>query len=55
MQARRDLRELKLQLNRDIERLGTSLKWLNIGLVPLLVCAAALALGAWRAQQRKQR
>ena len=55
VQTRRDLREVKHQLHRDIQRLGTSLKWLNIALVPALVCAAAIALGAMRAQQRRQK
>ncbi|NOT31641.1 MAG: hypothetical protein HOP15_14435 [Planctomycetes bacterium] len=55
LQTRRDLREVRHQLHRDIERLGASLKWLNIGLVPALVCATALLLGGWRAQQRRQR
>jgi ABC-type uncharacterized transport system involved in gliding motility auxiliary subunit len=55
VQTRRDLRDVQHQLRRDIKRLGTSLKWINIALVPILVCAAAVALGAWRAQQRKQK
>jgi gliding motility-associatede transport system auxiliary component len=52
VQTRRDLRDVKHQQRKDIERLGTNLKWLNLALVPALVCAAAVALGAWRAQQR---
>jgi ABC-type uncharacterized transport system involved in gliding motility auxiliary subunit len=52
VQTRKDLRAVKHQLTKDIERLGTQLKWLNIGLMPALVCAAALALGSWRGKQR---
>lgn len=52
VQTRKDLRAVKHQLTKDIERLGTQLKWLNIGLMPALVCAAALALGTWRGKQR---
>ena len=55
VQTRRDLREVRHQLHRDIERLGATLKWLNVGLVPVLVCATALLLGGWRATQRRQR
>ena len=55
VQTRRDLRDVKHQQRKDIERLGTSLKWLNIALVPALVCAAAVALGTWRAQQRMRK
>jgi ABC-type uncharacterized transport system involved in gliding motility auxiliary subunit len=54
VQTRRDLREVKHQLHKDIAGLGTSLKWLNIALMPALVCAAAVALGAWRSQQRSR-
>jgi len=52
VQTRRDLRDVKHQLGKDIDGLGTSLKWLNIALMPALVCAAAVALGAMRSQQR---
>lgn len=55
VQTRRDLREVKHQLRKDIERLGTNLKWLNIALMPALVCVVAVALGAWRSQQRRPR
>jgi ABC-type uncharacterized transport system involved in gliding motility auxiliary subunit len=55
VQTRRDLREVKHQLRKDIERLGTGLKWLNIALMPALVCAAAVALGTLRAQQRSRK
>ena len=52
VETRKDLREVKHKLQKDIERLGTSLKWLNIGLMPLLVSAAAIGLGAWRIRRR---
>lgn len=55
VQTRRDLRDVKHQLHKDIEGLGRSLKWLNIALMPALVCAAAVALGAWRMQQRNRK
>ena len=55
VQTRRDLRDVRHQLNKDIAGLGTSLKWLNIALMPALVCAAAVALGAMRSQQRSRK
>jgi hypothetical protein len=55
VQTRRDLRDVEHQRLKEIERLGTSLKWINIALMPALVCAAAIALGAWRVQQRNRK
>jgi ABC-type uncharacterized transport system involved in gliding motility auxiliary subunit len=55
VETRKDLRAVKHQLGQDIERLGTSLKWLNIALMPALVCAAAVALGSWRGKQRNRK
>ena len=55
VQAKRDLRAVKHQLGKDIDRLGTLLKWLNIGLMPALVCAGAVALGSIRAKQRSRK
>ena len=52
MQTRRDLREVQYQRLKDIKGLGSSIKWLNIALMPALVCIAAVALGAYRGQRR---
>jgi len=52
VQTRQNLRDVQHRLRKDIERLGTSLKWLNILGMPLLVCALAIGLGTWRAQRR---
>ena len=49
----RQLREVRFNLRKDIERLGTRLKWLNIGLVPALVCMTAVVLSVTR-KRRKQ-
>ncbi len=46
-QSRRDLRAVQRDLDRNIERLGTWLKIINIGLVPLLL-TAFLLVAAWR-------
>jgi ABC-type uncharacterized transport system involved in gliding motility auxiliary subunit len=49
----KQLRQVRLSLNKDIEGLGTRLKFLNIGLIPVVVSLAALGLGAFRAARRR--
>lgn len=44
-QSRRQLREVKRNLNKDIDDLGTRVKFVNIGLMPALVALTALGLG----------
>lgn len=48
LKTRKELRAVQHNLNRDIERVGAWLKFLNIGLVPILVIGAALGLAYWR-------
>ncbi|MBX3410299.1 MAG: Gldg family protein [Phycisphaeraceae bacterium] len=50
---RKELREVRAGLNADIERLGTLLKFINIGLIPILVSLGALALGWYRVSRRR--
>ncbi|MBU0808761.1 MAG: Gldg family protein [Gammaproteobacteria bacterium] len=45
---RKELRNVRYQLNADIEALGGTLKFLNIALVPLLLTLGVLALWLWR-------
>ncbi|MVW75203.1 GldG family protein [Pseudomonas xionganensis] len=45
---RKELREVRYQLNADIEALGRTLKLLNIALVPVLLTLGVLALWLWR-------
>ncbi|WP_417777241.1 GldG family protein [Stutzerimonas xanthomarina] len=45
---RKELREVRYQLNADIEALGRTLKFFNIGLVPLLLTLGMLLLWFWR-------
>ncbi len=52
LETRRRLREVQLQLNQDIERLGSVLKFVNTALVPILLIAFALALGYARGRKR---
>jgi ABC-type uncharacterized transport system involved in gliding motility auxiliary subunit len=51
--TRKELREVKHQLNQDIERLGTRLKFANMGLMPLMVGVAAVGLGMYRVNRRR--
>jgi ABC-type uncharacterized transport system involved in gliding motility auxiliary subunit len=45
---RKELRDVRYQLNADIEALGSTLKLINIALVPLLLTLGVLALWLWR-------
>lgn len=49
---RTELRDVQHQLNKDIERLGTELKLVNIALMPALVGVGAVGLGLYRARRR---
>jgi ABC-type uncharacterized transport system involved in gliding motility auxiliary subunit len=48
LKIRKELREVRYQLNADIESLGRTLKLINIALVPVLLTFAVLALWLWR-------
>ncbi|CAD5377090.1 gliding motility protein GldG [Pseudomonas sp. OF001] len=48
---RKELREVRYRLNADIEALGRSLKFVNIGLVPLLLTVAVI--GLWLLRRRR--
>lgn len=52
MKIRKELREVRFQLNADIESLGRTLKIINIALVPLLLTLGVLALWLWRRRRR---
>jgi len=54
LEIRKELRQVRRQLDAEIESLGTRLKILNIVLIPLLVTFAALAFAWWRNQRRRQ-
>ncbi|MSR60833.1 MAG: hypothetical protein EXS08_00105 [Planctomycetes bacterium] len=55
VQARRDLRDVEHSRRQDTERLGTTLKVLNIAIVPILVCIVAVGLGAARIKRRTRK
>jgi ABC-type uncharacterized transport system involved in gliding motility auxiliary subunit len=54
IETRRELRRVQHQLGRDIERLGTRLKVINIGLMPVAVGIAAVGLSMVRISRRRQ-
>ena len=51
---RKDLRDVQLALRQDIEGLERWLKFANIGLIPILIAVAAIALGVLRARARRR-
>jgi ABC-type uncharacterized transport system involved in gliding motility auxiliary subunit len=54
LEIRRDLRQVQHDLQRDIDRLGTRLKLVNITLVPALVMVTALVYGVRRRRRQDQ-
>ena len=53
VRLRRELREVQHQLRQDIDRLETRLKFVNIGLVPLLIGFAAALVALTRGRRRR--
>lgn len=54
VRIRKDLRQVRRQLDADIESLGSKLKLINIGLMPLLLTVGALAMLWWRRRERSK-
>jgi ABC-type uncharacterized transport system involved in gliding motility auxiliary subunit len=48
VEIRKELREVRRQLDAEIESLGTRLKFLNIALMPLLLTGLALGFALWK-------
>jgi len=53
LRIRKELRAVRAGLNENIERLGTTLKIINIVVVPLTFAAVALAVWLWRRRRRR--
>ncbi|MEM7400886.1 MAG: Gldg family protein [Pseudomonadota bacterium] len=51
--VRKELRQVRHKLDQDIEKLGTKLKFVNIGLVPIIISIFALILSYARSRKRK--
>ncbi len=52
---RRELRSVRHELDRDIQRLGFALRLINIWLMPILLTAAAIGLWMFQRRRRAQR
>jgi len=52
IKTRKELRAVQHELQKNIERLGTQLKFINIGFMPILIAAFAIGAGAWRSRRR---
>jgi ABC-type uncharacterized transport system involved in gliding motility auxiliary subunit len=55
VQTRRQLRDVQAALRSDIGHLKTGLEFLDIALIPIIVAAAAIVLGALRLRRRNRR
>ena len=55
VQTRRHLRDVQAALRSDIQRLKAMLEFLNIALIPIIVAAVAIVLGALRLRRRSRR
>ena len=53
LETRRELRDVKFALRRDIDRLGGWLKFVNIALVPLAIGFGGVGWSFWQRQRRK--
>ena len=52
IRTRKELRAVQHELQKNIERLGTQLKFINIGLIPLIIALLALFAGIHRARRK---
>ena len=53
LNIRKQLRQVRHNLNLDIERLGTTLKFINIGLVPIIISLLAFTLSIVRSRKKR--
>ncbi|MEE9118927.1 MAG: ABC transporter, partial [Calditrichia bacterium] len=52
LDTRKELRAVQHELKKNIERLGTKLRIINIGLIPLLIILIAIGTGIYRVNRR---
>ena len=52
IRTRKELRAVQHELQKNIERLGTQLKFINIGLIPLIIALLAVVAGMQRARRK---
>jgi len=53
LDSRTELRDVQFNLRRDVDRLGTRIKAINIAAMPLAISIAAVGLSLWRANRRR--
>jgi ABC-type uncharacterized transport system involved in gliding motility auxiliary subunit len=53
LKIRKELRSVQHELQKDIERLDSNLKWINIGLVPFLVALGGILLSFYRGRRKR--
>lgn len=53
VKTRKELRNVQHELRKNIENLGTDLKFINIGLIPFMVILVAIGLGVYRHKRMK--
>jgi ABC-type uncharacterized transport system involved in gliding motility auxiliary subunit len=53
LKTRKELRSVQHELQKNIESLGTKLKFINIGLMPMLIMIAAISTGLYRSRRRE--
>jgi ABC-type uncharacterized transport system involved in gliding motility auxiliary subunit len=54
LQTRGELRDVQRALRQDIDRLQASIRFVNIGLIPLVVAVVAMVLGILRLRRRRR-
>ena len=52
LNTRQELRAVQYELQKNVERLGTILKFINIGLVPLIIAGLAITMGLIRTRRK---
>ncbi len=52
LEIRQELRRVQHELKKNIEKLGAQIRFINIGLIPLLITLIALMIGIVRASRR---
>ena len=54
LKIRKELREVKHNLRKNIEQLASQLRFINIGLIPLLIALVAIGIGVYRVYSRNR-
>ncbi|MEX2516161.1 MAG: Gldg family protein [Gammaproteobacteria bacterium] len=55
LEVRKELRAVQHDLQKDIEELGSSLRFINVTLIPLLIAFIAVGVGIFRVYMRRRR